>query len=110
MGRRKRAREEEEEDEQERKMEEPNSSENRSLYEVLGVSANASHDEIRRAYHKSALRLHPDKNPGDEVPLLTSSFAPISQFRPKTLILFFCLIAEREREVPAAAECHGHLG
>jgi curved DNA-binding protein CbpA len=37
------------------------------LLQVLGVSQSATHDEIRKAYHKLALRLHPDKNPGDEV-------------------------------------------
>jgi DnaJ-class molecular chaperone len=36
------------------------------LLQVLGVSRSATHDEIRKAYHKLALRLHPDKNPGDE--------------------------------------------
>jgi curved DNA-binding protein CbpA len=36
------------------------------LLQVLGVSQSATHDEIRKAYHKLALRLHPDKNPGDE--------------------------------------------
>ncbi len=34
-----------------------------SLYDVLGVVPTASPDEIRRAYHRRALRTHPDKNP-----------------------------------------------
>ena len=33
----------------------------KSLYDILGISRDANQKEIRRAYHKMALKYHPDK-------------------------------------------------
>ncbi len=46
-------------------------------YATLGLERNASQDEIKKAYRKSALKHHPDKNPDD--PKAEQKFKEISE-------------------------------
>lgn len=46
-------------------------------YEVLGISRSATPEEIKKAYRKSALKYHPDKNPGD--PEAETRFKEVSE-------------------------------
>lgn len=38
----------------------------RDYYQVLGVAKNASQADIKKAYRRHAMKLHPDRNPGDK--------------------------------------------
>jgi len=47
----------------------------KNYYEVLGVLKNATDDEIKKAYRKSALKYHPDRNKAKDA---TEKFKEIS--------------------------------
>ncbi len=70
----------------------------RDYYEVLGVSRDASEQEIKSAYRKLALQYHPDRNPNN----------PQAEERFKECSEAYAILADAEKR--AAYDRYGHAG
>lgn len=70
----------------------------RDYYEVLGISRNASEQEIKSAYRKLAMQHHPDRNPDD----------PDAEERFKEASEAYAVLSDSEKR--AAYDRFGHAG
>lgn len=70
----------------------------RDYYEILGISRNASEEEIKRAYRKLAMKHHPDRNPGNQA----------AEERFKELKEAYEMLSDNKKR--AAYNQYGHAG
>ena len=61
-------------------------------YEILGVSKTATHDEIRKAYRKKAVKLHPDKGGSEEAFQELQQAYEVLSDDDKRKVLYFVLL------------------
>ena len=61
-----------------------------SLYVILGIEKGADQEQIKKAYRKRALRLHPDKNHDNpDKEKLEAEFKELNRVSKTTTGLFF---------------------
>ncbi|MFJ4544194.1 J domain-containing protein [Pseudomonas sp. NPDC088885] len=78
----------------------------KGYYAVLGITTNAGVENIKSAYRRRAMQLHPDRNPGTDTTgqfqLLNEAYAILSDKTSRTEYDRF--EAEKEAETPAVPE------
>jgi molecular chaperone DnaJ len=72
----------------------------RDYYEVLGVTKNASEDDIKKAYRKLAMKFHPDRNQGDDAKKSEEKFKEAKEA--------YEMLADDQKR--AAYDQYGHAG
>ena len=72
----------------------------RDFYEVLGVSKNASDEEIKNAYRKLAMKYHPDRNQGDKAKEAEEQFKEVKEA--------YEMLSDSQKR--AAYDQYGHAG
>jgi molecular chaperone DnaJ len=72
----------------------------RDYYEVLGVTRNAAHEDLKKAYRELALRHHPDRVPPEKKAEAENTFKEISEA--------YAVLSDPQKR--ALYDQHGHSG
>jgi molecular chaperone DnaJ len=72
----------------------------RDYYEVLGVTKNASDEDIKKAYRKLAMKYHPDRNQGEGAKKAEESFKEVKEA--------YEMLSDAQKR--AAYDQYGHAG